>query len=291
MYALVQAAAWLVQRLPLSWDYALADRIADLAFWAWPRGRRNMTDNMRHVLGPAAPVAEARRTARRALRNYLRYLVDFLRSPRFAVEREAERVRFDDWGRFSQAQQAGKGTVFVGLHMGNWDLGGALLAHRGYPMHVIMETFRNPHLNRWVRSTRERLGMVTVPVEEAARGALRALRQNQGVAILMDRPLQPGEGGVEITFCGAPTAIPAGAATLSLRTGAPVVTCAMVRLPDNTFQAMVHGPYFPQPSGDMKRDVQALTQRLMDDFAGWVRQYPDQWYMFRRMWHSSPEAG
>lgn len=286
LYAFIRAAAWLAQRLPLSWNYAIGDFAADVAFLLWPRGRRNMIDNMRHVLGPATTEAEVRRTARRALRNYLRYLADFLRSPLFTPESEIRRLQFDGWHRFAEAKAAGKGTVFVGLHMGNWDLGGALLARNGYPMHVIMETFANGRLNTWVRATRERLGMVTVPVEEAARGALRALRQNEGVAILMDRPLQPGEGGVDIEFCGSRTAIPAGAATISLRTGAPIVTCAMVRLADNTFRGMVLGPYFPASTGDMRTDIQTLTQQVMDDFAHWVRQYPDQWYMFRRMWYA-----
>lgn len=290
LYALIRAAAWLAQRLPVSWGYALGDVCADASFLLWLRGRRNMIDNMRHVLGSNAGEAVVRTTARRALRNYMRYLVDFLRSPLFTPEAEIRRLQFDDWHRFAEAKAAGKGTVFVGLHMGNWDLGGALLARNGYPMHVIMETFNNSRLNAWVRGTRERLGMVTVPVEDAARGALRALRRNEGVAILMDRPLEPGEGGVDIEFCGARTAIPAGAATISLRTGAPIVTCAMVRLADNTFRGMVLGPYFPAASGDMRSDVQALTQRVMDDFARWVQQYPDQWYMFRRMWHGRSEA-
>ena len=284
LYALIRATAWLTQRLPLSFCYWLADRGAEATYWLWPRGRRNMADNMRHVLGRNASDAEINARATAALRLYVRYLVDFLLSPGFSADEAMRRVRFDDWGYFEEAKALGKGTIYVGLHMGNWDLGGALLAQSGYPLHAIMETFKNAHLNDWVHGTRTRLGMCTIPLEEAARGALRALRKGEGIAILMDRPLQPGEGGVDISFFGATAHIPAGAATLAMRTGAPIVSCALVRLPDNTFRGMVQGPYYPNSTGNLQEDIRNLTQQVMDGFARWVEQYPEQWYMFRRMW-------
>ncbi len=290
LYWFIRAAAWLVQRLPLSVAYALAGWSAAATFALWRRGRRNMLDNMRHVLGPGAPAAQVRRKARAALRNYLLYLVDFLRSPLLTREAAAARVSFDDWHCLDQARAAGKGTIYVGLHMGNWDLGGALMTGSGYPVNGIMETFANARLTEWVYATRRKLGVEVIPVAEAARSALRALRRNEGVAILMDRPLQPGEGGVEITFFGARTAIPAGAATLSLRTGAPIVSCAMIRQADDTFRGMVQGPYLPAPTGDPQADIRALTQQVMDGFARWVEQSPEQWYMFRRMWPEGAES-
>jgi len=215
--------------------------------------------------------------------------VDFLRSPCLTREAAVARVTFDEWHALEEARAVGKGTIYVGLHMGNWDLGGALMVHAGYPVNAIMETFANTRLTEWIYATRRNLGVEVIPVAEAARSALRALRRNEGVAILMDRPLQPGEGGVEITFFEARTAIPAGAATLSLRTGAPIVSCAMIRQADDTFRGMVQGPYVPAPTGDLQADVRALTQQVMDGFARWVEQSPEQWYMFRRMWPEGSE--
>ena len=39
-------------------------------------------------------------------------------------------------------------------------------------------------------------------------------------------------------------------------------------------------------TGDDARDIQALTQRIMDSHERFIRAYPEQWYMFRPMWQA-----
>jgi lauroyl/myristoyl acyltransferase len=58
----------------------------------------------------------------------------------------------------------------------------------------------------------------------------------------------------------------------------------MIRLPDDRFLAVVDRCIAFEPSGNDEEDIRALTQQIMDALARWVAQYPDQWYMFRRMW-------
>lgn len=246
-----------------------------------------MIDNMVHVLGRDASQSTVRSMARKALRNYLRYLVDFLRTPILGPEEIVRLVSFNQWTPFDEALSGGKGAIFVSLHMGNWDLGGALLALKGYPVNVVVDTFANSRLNRYVQGSRERLGMRTIPRELAARRVLQALRRNEALAILMDRPMNPGEG-VAVDFFDSATVVPAGAATLALRTGARIVPAGMVRLPGDRFLGLVDTCIAFEPTGDDQEDLRVLTQQIMDSLARWVREYPDQWYMFRRMWPERP---
>jgi lauroyl/myristoyl acyltransferase len=37
-------------------------------------------------------------------------------------------------------------------------------------------------------------------------------------------------------------------------------------------------------TGELERDVQFITQRIVSLQENVIRRYPDQWYMFRRMW-------
>ena len=270
----------MVRALPLRLAYWFACRIADVTFLVWRRGRRDMTANMAQVIGEAPKVHWL---ARHALRNYVKYLVDFLRAPALTEGEVARRVTFNQWQPFDEAFAGGKGAVLVGLHVGNWDLGGALLALKGYPITVVVDTFRNRRLNDLVQGTRARLGMKTIPREDAARRVVQALRRNQLLAILMDRPAQ-GDAGVEVEFFGRKTVVPAGAATLALRTGARIVPAGMVRLPDDRFLGLVDQCIDYKPTGDRERDVRELTQLIMDSLARWVSEYPDQWYKFQRMW-------
>ena len=63
--------------------------------------------------------------------------------------------------------------------------------------------------------------MTVVPLgPDAGRAVLRALADNEIVCLLCDRDIEGG--GVEVEFFGERTTLPAGPATLALRTGAPV---------------------------------------------------------------------
>src|SRR2546428_11844832 len=90
LYGLIRGAGVFARAFPLSLAYALALLIADITFVLWRRGRRDMTANMAQVLA-GAPTSEVRLTARHALRNYIKYLVDFLRAPGLTPDEVARR--------------------------------------------------------------------------------------------------------------------------------------------------------------------------------------------------------
>ena len=91
-------------------------------------------------------------------------------------------------------------------------------------------------------------------------------------------------GNIKVKFCGAKAKVPGGPATLALRTGARIIPAAMVRTKGNRFTTYFDKPLNFEPTGDFAHDVQALTQKIMDSMELKVRAYPDQWFMFRRIW-------
>lgn len=276
----------IVMLVPLRISYLIAGALSELAFLALPQKRRNAIENMAYVLGLPPSHAQVRRSARNAMRNYAKYLVDFLRMPAVTFEEVKRRVEFDGWRHLDAALEGGKGAIFCSVHMGSWDLGAGSLALAGYPVNAVVDTFKHPHLNEFIQSSRRRTGMNVIPVNEAPRRVLKVLRQNEVLGLLVDRPT-PGDG-VKVTFFGNEAWLPAGAAALALRTGASVVTMGLVRLPDNSFRGLIHPAIQYEPTGDRDRDVQELTQRIVASLEEMIRAYPEQWFMFRRMWGVVP---
>lgn len=281
-YLIWRVTSFLWQRLPLSWGYALAEAIADLTYYLWPRGRRSAKEAMARVLGDEASPSRVAHLARRSFCNYAKYMVDFLRFPRLKPEDMERLVRFDGWDGFDEALAEGKGALFVGLHLGNWDLAAAAVAHRRYPVSAIAEKLPGAKINEAVQRARQEKGVRVIPMESAARSIVRVLRNNGILALLIDRPSP--DNGVPVNLFGTVVHFPAGAATLALKTGAQVVTGALVRLPDNTFLGLVEHLLPHPPSGDWAHDIQTLTQNIVSSLEKWVRQYPDQWYVFRPLW-------
>jgi KDO2-lipid IV(A) lauroyltransferase len=243
-----------------------------------------MHQNYRRVF-PDAPPARVRRLARASLVNYCRYLADFARFP----SRDREWFRSACVGEtvfagLHEANAGGRGVVVALMHMGCWDTGAGATVARGFDGHVIAERFTHPRLNALVLGARERLGLHVIPMETAGPSLVRVLRRGGVLGVLVDRPT-PGSG-VEVTFFGARTEVPAGPAWLALRTGSALVAAAFVRRDPwrHGVEAVADFTIDTTPGGDMDADVRRVTQAIMAAHETFILRYPEQWYMFRDMW-------
>jgi len=282
LYLLGRIASLVFGKLPPRQGYALAYVLGHIVYLTWPRGRTCLRENMGYVLGNGASQKQIDRLAKGSLRNYFRYLADFVCLPAVKPEDIKKRVIFQGWDNLEGALGEGKGAILVSLHQGNWDLSAAAIALRNYPLNVVAESFPSARLNEFVQRRRREKGMRVIPMEHGVGRMVQALRRNELLALLIDIP--GADKGVAVRFFDAITQVPRGAATLALKTDAKVIPTSLVRLPDNTFVAFIDHYIRFQPSGELKKDIQALTQSIMISLEGFVRQYPDQWYMFRRMW-------
>lgn len=276
--------------MPERVSYAVASALGSVAFYCWPRARKAMHANNRRVL-PGASRRERDRVARRSLVNYCKYLADFIRFPSIPPGRLIDEVEGESrFEALSRVLERGKGAVIVCMHFGNWDLGAGAAAARGYPLTVVAETFADPRLDAMVMGARTRLGMKIVKMEKAGPSLFRALKENGLLALLIDRPT-PGDG-VKVTFFGEEVEVPAGPARLALRTGAAVVPTAFARIDPHRPEVTTLCDFgvVTERTGDDQADIQSLTQAIMHSHERFIRQYPDQWYMFRPMWPSRAGA-
>jgi KDO2-lipid IV(A) lauroyltransferase len=266
--------------LPVAIAYRLVAWATPLALQVFARGYfSRATDNMRQVLGPQAAPGEAARVTRAAFANYARYMVDLVRLPHLQPRELIDNIRVDGWEHVETAYTYGKGVVFATGHIGNWDMAGAAFAARGRPVSALVETLKPARWNERVQRTRDAAGVKAIAIENGPRDMLAALRKREGLAILVDRPVLVD--GVPVTFFGRTTRVPAGAATLALRTGSPVVPAALVRNPFGRGYLALIGPPIVGQKGD---DAAIVMQGIMSWLEGIIRRYPDQWFMFRQMW-------
>ena len=278
---------FLVRRLPLRASYGIATAAGWLGYYGWPRGRRALQRNYRRVLGPR-PGGEIRRISRQSLVNYCRYLVDFVRFDSLSAGDFTRLVREDgEFAKFESILERGKGALVVLMHFGNWDYGAAAVAYRGLPVRAVAETFGDPRLNRMILDARERSGMRLLKMETLGPSVYRCLQENQVLALLIDRPT-PGRG-ISVQFFGETVQVPAGPARIALRTGAPVVAAAFARSDAGRPEVEVMADFSIEvkQTDDPEGDVQRLTQAMFSAHERFIRQRPEQWYMFREMWRPS----
>jgi KDO2-lipid IV(A) lauroyltransferase len=235
--------------------------------------------------------ARVRLMARQSFRNYAKSLFDFFRQMSIDPDLIESDTFTVGWEHVEAGLARGRGIVLVTPHFGNWDLAAGLTAARGYPFVALADRFTPPAVDRLVRRSRNRTGVGIVTLDSGSlRRTIQLLRRNVIVAIVADRPQR--QGGVEVCFFGAPAWFPAGPARFALRTGATILLGYVGRRPgDRTFYGNFEPIASVDVTGDEATDIRAQTQVIVHAMEGLLRQYPDQWYMFRQMWPDTRAEG
>ncbi|MGC8499360.1 MAG: phosphatidylinositol mannoside acyltransferase [Acidimicrobiales bacterium] len=277
-----RASARVLRWLPESLALALARGVA---ITAGRRGavRRALTANLRQALGAGdeTPDAVVGRMADRAMASYAQYWVEGARLPSTPPSEVVDRfVVVEGRHHLEEARARGRGMILALPHMGSWEWGGAYLAQIDLPMTAVAEVLEPPEMFTWFAQEREAIGIHVVPLDDHAGTALLEHLRNHGVAgLLCDRDLQGN--GVEVTFFGQRTTLPAGPATLALRTGATLLVAACYSGPGSGHYAVVVPPVAVEREGRLRDDVVRVTQAVAVEMEGLIRRAPEQWHVLQ----------
>ena len=113
---------------------------------------------------------------------------------------------------------------------------------------------------------------------------LRSLRANEVVCLLCDRDLT-GDG-VEVEFLGERTTLPAGPATLAVRSGAPLIAVGCYFRPHGRHEIHILDPIDTERTGRIRDDVTRVTQELAHRFEDLIREQPEHWHLLQPNWPS-----
>ena len=278
--------AALVQRLPSAVVYPCAVLGGELTYLFWTTKREVAKHNLAVVLGRPQGDVEVARVARRSFRNFAKYLTEIMRFPRLHPGDLEQLVTIDpkSFSYLREARDHGKGLIFVSVHFGNFEMGGARIAQE-IPLVVVADELQNQRLMDFLVANREHKNVKILPPAGSAKRVLAALKRNEMVGFMMDlgpRALQLDN--IQVEFFGKPTSFPTIAAALARVSGAPIVVAAVKRERDNSFRGIAHPPLFVERTKAAAQDLERATQSIVRSLEALVRPDPDQWYIFRPMW-------
>lgn len=280
-YILYRIGQFIALHLPIKMAYKIAVFFSDLRYIFAACDRRTTKENLQAIF-PEKTIREIRRIRIAVFRNFAKYLVDFFRFSEIDTEYIRRNIRIENIHYIDEALSYGKGVIIVSAHLGNWELGGILIALLGYPCWVVALPHKNSKVNDFFNFQRQRKGVRVIPVGKAARQALDILKDNKILGLVGDRGFS--EKGITLDFFGRPAVFPQGPAAFSLKTGASIIGGFMLRNKDDSFTFRMEKPLKLSPGVDKDKDLIELTKQYRDIFQNYIRAYPDQWYMFRKFW-------
>jgi phosphatidylinositol dimannoside acyltransferase len=267
-------------------------RMAGEVSYRLMRSRRElMAAHQRRIAGGTLDGDELARRVRAAFLSYAYYWLDSARAPGASAAGLEANTSAQGLDHLDDAVAAGRGAILALPHLGTWDTGGAWLASTGYPLTVVAELLRPRRLFEWFVTMRRRLGIDVVPLgPDAASAVARTLRRGGVVALVSDRDLVGN--GAEVELFGERIRLPAGPATLAIRTGAALLPAAVYLTPGGGLRAVVRPPVPVERSGrGLRADVAGVTRLLAAEMEELIRAAPEQWHMFQPLWASDPGYG
>lgn len=274
--------------LPRGWQYWLALRGADAYYLFDRRARGAMLANLRGLLGPEAPEALVRGETRSAFRSFGMYLCEFFGHRRLGGRFIDEHVVVLGRENLDAALACGRGAIFCSGHYSNWEFGATIVAHLGYPITIVAQAHAHAQTNALFVGQRMEAGVNVVPSQHGAKGALKALRQNQTVAVMGDRPT--GGPVIPVLFLGRRTCLPQGPWRIALVSGAALLPTFMHRRCNGGFTLEIGAPLEAPRTGALRERMTALAQAWAECFAARLRADPGQWAAFYEVWDRSGTA-
>ncbi len=251
-----------------------------------PERRRLVAANLQPLLGDDARAAD--RAAWRCYAEFAEKLVHLWRLESGADDGGPLKTS-GDWGAFEKARAEGRGILLVTPHLGNWELGGPLLAGFGVRPLVLSAEEPDPRLTAARAAARARFGVDTLVVGSdpfAFVGVIRRLQEGGVVALLVDRPV--AGTGVEVTLFGRPFLASVAAAELARATGCRILPVYVVREGRSHRAHALEPVEYDRASLGNRAARQELTGRILRVFEPALRQFPDQWFHFIPVWKEPP---
>jgi len=280
-YIFYRFAEALAISMPLKFAYSVATFLSVVYYIFAFRDRRMVTENLR-VIFPEKNRKEISAIRLRVFLNFAKYLVDFLRFKKLDMNYIKNKVNIKGIKNVDEGLKAGKGVILLTAHLGNWELGGVVISQLGYPLLSVALPHKSKKVNKFFNDKRQSKGMEILPLGKAAKGCLKALRENRLLALVGDRDFT--DKGRSAFFFGKPALFPEGAAVFSLQTGSLIIPGFMLRNKDDSFDLVFEKPLDFTITTDRDKNLNCIINKCSGVFEEYIHKYPDQWYMFRRFW-------
>ncbi len=280
------ATLFVARSLPRRAVLPLARGVGGAYFRLRPKYLRAIRANLSVILGQAPEAQAVRRTAAAMVRGHASVWFDFLAFASRPPEKAAMLVEsVVGFSRLVEGRLKGKGVLLVTAHLGNWEIGGLMLAEVKEPIHVVLVPDMFSGVERVRRRLHSRAGVVEIPVDRSfvpTLSVLRALERNAVVAMQGDRDFD--NTGIAVPFFGRKAYFPRGPLRVAMATGAAVLPAFIVRVSDGRYRAIIEEPLEIDRSGDRDSALARNLARYVAVLERYILAYPDQWYCFYPFW-------
>jgi KDO2-lipid IV(A) lauroyltransferase len=277
---LVRLACCVFRTLPVNNASALGGYITRTIGPLLPRNRiaRN---NLKRAL-PELDKAGINRITTDMWDNFGRSFAEFPHMDRLDDAAFLDMVTLEGVEHIEAAARSGKGTIFLGAHLANWEVVPRLFSLHGYPISIVYRKANNPGLEKFIQQIRDHYQAVPIPKgKTGSHWMLQTLKQGGRISMLVDQKMNDG---IKTKFFGMDAMTAPAIARLALKYDYPILPARIVRINGPRHKITVFPPLKITRSGNTDQDVCDIMNHINTILEGWIREHPGQWTWFHNRW-------
>jgi lipopolysaccharide heptosyltransferase II len=278
-YLIYRACSGAIALLPLPAGFVMGQALGWVAYYLAAPYRRLVTRNLRIAFEGEKSPGELRRLAREHFQTLGGNLFSSFKLATMSPAAISARVDIQNMAALHKAAEPGRGVVLVLSHLGNWELLAQLVPHGppGRLVGTVYQPLGNPYFDRHVNAARARLGLVPFSRRNGFGGPIKFIREGGVACVFVDQ--HAGDGGIWTPLLGRLASTSPLAATMAVRTGAPLVTVAVYTMGLARWRLVVSEPLTRETS-----DPDRLTAEINLALEKEIRVSPADWFWVHARW-------
>jgi Kdo2-lipid IVA lauroyltransferase/acyltransferase len=179
-----------------------------------------------------------------------------------------------------------QGAVTVTGHIGNWEL----LAKTGAMFCKQLVTIAAPSKNRYIDKLISKLRtsekLIMIPKRGALKQLLKALKNEETIAIAADQNTLPKNGGTYVNFLGVPAPITRAPFLLAEKTGKPIFVGYCIPTEKYKYKIYLSKPYYITE----KQSEEKVTEAVIKELEKTILEHPEFWLWMYKKWKYIPKS-
>lgn len=280
-YLLLKFLSFLISKLSIKTSQKLARVLAFIFYYLIPLRKKVVIKNLR-IAFPDKSEKELKKFVRKAYENLFLVLVEILLLPYLSEDKIYEMVEIENIKLIEEALSREKGLIFVSAHFGNWEilaLAAALKLKK--PFMIVTKPLRNNLVDQYINNWRCKYGNSIIPLNKSIKNIFKALIDKKIIALLADQ--RASTNSLQLKFFDKLTHVYEGPATLSVKTGAPLILGMAIREDFLKYKVELTPIPIPEDKNDNEKII-SMTENYITLLEIYIRKYPDHWLWFHNRW-------
>jgi len=273
----------LLMLLPRAWRKAFFSTLASIAYYASPKGRRIVKQNLNFAFDKKMSDTEIDNITRYSFKNLLFNFLHLMELRHLTRDELSKKITVQNIEAVERVHREDRAVIYVTTHYSSWELGGASLGAFVEPLAAVYKKMKNSAYEGWLLESRTSFGNTNLEKSNVVKPLIRLIKQGKASGILIDTNINPKEGLI-VEFMGKSIRQTSTPAYLARKFNAAIIPVTMRTDDEENYTLMIFDEILVEKTDNEETDIQNATQLQADWLTELITKEPKFWFWLHRRW-------